>query len=96
MVGPWLFGQERDTTIIRLVDGAAGFGDPTKPQELIRGHWRADGAKMSADVFDRTLVNFTVDCVKTPTIVPLARSFGHAMIHTTLPALPARSPISLQ
>lgn len=64
MVGPWIFGQERDATIIRLVDGAAGFGDPAQPQELIRDHWRADRAKMNADFFDRTLVNFTVDCGK--------------------------------
>ncbi len=71
MIGPWMFGQERDATIIRLVDGAAGFGDPARPQELIRGHWRADGAKMNADFFDRTLVNFTVDCGKNPGAVGL-------------------------
>ncbi len=61
MVGPWLYGQDRDKTILRLVDGAEGFGDPAQPREMIRGVSRADGARMNADFFDRTIVNLTID-----------------------------------
>lgn len=66
MVGPWIFGQDRDKTIIKLVDQAEGFGDPRKPQEAIRGQARPDGARMNADFFDRTLVNVTIDTGKNP------------------------------
>lgn len=66
MLGPWIYGQERDATVIRLADGAEGFGDPSAPRELLRGHWRADGARMNADFFDRTLVNFTLDTGANP------------------------------
>jgi len=61
MVGPWIYGQDRDRTIIRLADGADGFGDPQKPREAIRGVSRPDGARMNADFFDRTIVNLTID-----------------------------------
>ncbi|MEI6236221.1 MAG: glycosyl hydrolase family 28-related protein, partial [Planctomycetota bacterium] len=64
MVGPWIFGQDRDKTIIKLADDAAGFGDPQKPLEAIRGLARPDGAKMNADFFDRTIVNLTIDTGK--------------------------------
>lgn len=66
MVGPWLYGQDRDRTIIRLDDGAAGFGDVDKPQAVIRGQSRPDGSRMNADFFDRTLVNLTIDAGKNP------------------------------
>ena len=66
MVGPWLWGQDRDTTVIRLADGAEGFGDPAKPREAIRGLSRPDGARMNADFFDRTLVNLTIDIGANP------------------------------
>jgi Pectate lyase superfamily protein len=66
MVGPWVYGQDSAKTILKLVDGADGFGDAAKPKEMIRGHWREDGAKMNADFFDRTMVNFTVDTGKNP------------------------------
>lgn len=66
MVGPWLWGQDRDKTVIRLDDGAEGFGDPQKPREAIRGVSRPDGARMNADFFDRTLVNLTIDTGKNP------------------------------
>lgn len=66
MVGPWLWGQDRDTTVIRLADGAEGFGDPAKPREAIRGLSRPDGARMNADFFDRTLVNLTIDTGANP------------------------------
>jgi hypothetical protein len=66
MVGPWIWGQDRDKTILRLADAAEGFGDPQKPREAIRGVSRPDGARMNADFFDRTLVNFTIDTGKNP------------------------------
>jgi len=66
MVGPWLWGQDRAKTVIRLADGADGFGDPQMPREAIRGVSRPDGAKMNADFFDRTIVNLTIDTGKNP------------------------------
>ena len=66
MMSPWIYGQDRERTIIRLADGAAGFGDPAKRQAAIRGMSRPDGAKMNADFFDRTLVNFTIDTGRNP------------------------------
>jgi hypothetical protein len=61
MVGPWIYGEHRDRTILRLADDAEGFGDPENPLEMIRAVPRPDGAKMNADFFNRTLVNFTID-----------------------------------
>lgn len=66
MVGPWIFGQDRDRTIIRLADNTEGFGDPDKPREAIRGVSRPDGARMNADFFDRTIVNLTIDTGNNP------------------------------
>jgi hypothetical protein len=66
MVGPWLYGQERDKTVIRLTDGAEGFGDAAAPREMIRGVSRPDGAHMNADFFDRTIVNLTLDTGRNP------------------------------
>lgn len=60
-VGPWLFGQSRDETIIRLDDGAEGFQNPDQPRAAIRAMSRPDGAGMNADFFDRMIVNLTVD-----------------------------------
>lgn len=71
MIGPWIYGQERDTTIIRLADGSAGFGDAGKPQAMVRGISRPDGSKMNADFFDRTLVNLTLDAGKNPGAIGL-------------------------
>ena len=66
MVGPWFYGQDRDTTVIRLDDKSEGFGDPGKPQAAIRTMSRPDGAHMNADFFDRTIVNLTVDTGDNP------------------------------
>jgi len=66
MVGPWIYGQDRDKTILRLDDGATGFGDVNKPLALIRAIARPDGARMNADFFDRTLRNFTLDTGNNP------------------------------
>ena len=71
MVGPWLWGQDRDTTILRLADSVEGFGDPKKPREAIRGVSRPDGARMNADFFDRTIVNLTIDTGKNPGAVAI-------------------------
>jgi hypothetical protein len=66
MVGPWIYGQQRDKTVIRLADKAEGYGDPANPKEAIRGCSRPDGARMNADFFDRTVVNLTLDCGDNP------------------------------
>ncbi len=66
MVGPWIYGQDRDRTIIRLADNAPGFDDPAKPREAIRGQARPDSSRMNADFFDRTLVNLTIDTGTNP------------------------------
>ena len=66
MVGPWLWGEDRARTVIRLADGAEGFGDPKQPREAIRGVSRPDGARMNADFFDRTVVNLTIDTGRNP------------------------------
>ncbi len=71
MVGPWFYGQERDTTIIRLDDKATGFGDPEHPQAAIRAMSRADSAHMNADFFDRTIVNLTIDTGNNPGAIGL-------------------------
>jgi len=71
MVGPWLWGQNRAKTVIRLADGAEGFGDPQKPREAIRGVSRPDGAKMNADFFDRTIANLTIDTGRNPGAVAI-------------------------
>ena len=61
MVGPWIWGEDRDTTIIQVADNTVGYGDPQKPREAIRGLARPDGSRMNADFFDRTIVNLTID-----------------------------------
>lgn len=66
MIGPWLYGQDRDKTIIKLADNADGFADPAKPLEAIRGQARPDGSRMNADFFDRTIVNLTIDTGNNP------------------------------
>jgi len=66
MVGPRIYGQHRERTIIRLADRSDGFTDPAKPKEAIRGVSRPDGARMNADFFDRTLVNLTIDTGDNP------------------------------
>lgn len=66
MVGPWIYGQSRDGTIIKLDDNAEGFDDPDQPLEAIRGVSRPDGAGMNADFFDRTVANLTIDTGDNP------------------------------
>jgi hypothetical protein len=66
MIGPWVYGQSRDRTIIKLDDRLERFADPAKPLEMIRGISRPDGATMNADFFDRTIVNLTLDAGDNP------------------------------
>lgn len=65
-IGPWVWGQNRDRTIIKLADRCEGFQDGSKPKEVIRGLSRPDGARMNADFFDRQIVNLTVDTGDNP------------------------------
>ncbi len=55
VTGPQLWGQARDTTIIRLVDRAPGFGDPAKRQGVL---WTGNG---SADNFWKSVRALTID-----------------------------------
>jgi hypothetical protein len=66
MVGPWIWGQSRDLTVLKLDENAEGFGDPARPREAVRGVSRPDNARMNADFFDRTIVNLTIDTGKNP------------------------------
>jgi len=65
-IGPWLWGQNREKTTIKLADGSEGFQDASKPLEAIRAMSRPDGARMNADFFDRTVVNLTIDTGNNP------------------------------
>jgi len=58
-----LIGQSRDRVIIRLKDGAEGFGDPAKPKPVL--HATIRGANYGKDswanaAFDNNIRNFTV------------------------------------
>ncbi len=72
MLGPWIYGQNREKTIIRLDNGAEGFADPKQPQAAIRGLSRPDGAKMNADFFDRTIANLSIDTGDNPGAVGIS------------------------
>jgi hypothetical protein len=58
-LGPWLYGESRDETIIRLADGAAGCNS------VLRTHPRESG-KTSADWFMRNVRNLTIDAGNNP------------------------------
>jgi hypothetical protein len=58
-IGPWLYGESRDGTIIRLDDGVA---DCTS---VLRTHPRESG-ETSADWFMRTVRNLTIDAGNNP------------------------------
>ncbi|MEB3231160.1 MAG: glycosyl hydrolase family 28-related protein, partial [Leptolyngbyaceae bacterium] len=68
--GPHLYGQSRDGVILRLEDNLAAFADPGNPiQAVIRTVNAEDGAtfrQISADFFNRQLVNFTIDTGNNP------------------------------
>lgn len=58
-LGPWLCGESRDGTVIRLADGAAGCNS------VLRTHPRESG-KTSADWFMRNVRNLTIDAGANP------------------------------
>ncbi|MGE5607676.1 MAG: glycosyl hydrolase family 28-related protein [Bacillota bacterium] len=58
-LGPWLYGESRDGTIIRLADGASDCNS------VLRTHPRESG-KTSADWFMRNIRNLTIDVGNNP------------------------------
>ncbi len=58
-VGPWMYGESRDGTIIRLADGVQGVNS------VLRTHPNEDGPT-SADWFMRNFRNFTIDAGNNP------------------------------
>jgi len=58
-LGPWLYGESRDGTVIRLADGAAGCNS------VLRTHPNESG-KTSADWFMRNIRNLTIDAGANP------------------------------
>ncbi len=69
--GMFLVGQRRGDTVIKLADGAPGFGDPNAPRAMIITGSTGHGAKHDSriggwgnEAFQNTLMNFTVDTGK--------------------------------
>jgi hypothetical protein len=58
-LGPWLYGESRDGTVIRLADGAADCNS------VLRTHPHESG-KTSADWFMRNIRNLTIDAGDNP------------------------------
>ncbi len=56
--GPQWVGESRDGVIIKLKDGATGFGDPSNPKSVVRTATQSIG---SADFFRRDIQNMTID-----------------------------------
>jgi len=63
-LGPMVFGQSQDGTIIKLADHAAGFDDPSHPKPAILT--MTITGRISADQFFRKLKHFTVDTGNNP------------------------------
>ncbi len=66
--GLFMVGESRDRTVIRLKDGAPGFGEAAKPQAMIitgsTGHGQGHDSRIGGwgnEAFQNTLNNFTVD-----------------------------------
>lgn len=70
--GPYLFGQSRDGVVLRLDDRSPGFGDTGSPNRaIIRAVHAEDGVNgnrraISADQFNRFIVNLTLDTGDNP------------------------------
>ncbi len=58
-LGPWLYGESRDETIIKLADGSKGV------TAILRTHPN-EGGKTSADWFMRNLRHLTIDAGNNP------------------------------
>jgi hypothetical protein len=63
-LGPMVFGQSRDHTVIKLADNAPGFSDPGHPKPAILT--MTITGPISADQFFRKLKHFTVDTGNNP------------------------------
>ena len=58
-LGPWLYGESRDSVVIKLADGVKNCNS------VLRTHPKEEG-KTSADWFMRNLRNFTIDVGNNP------------------------------
>lgn len=65
-LGPWIYGQSRDGVVIKLDDGATGFGNPQTPVAVLAAIDLPPNSGLSADHFFRQWHNFTVDTGKNP------------------------------
>ncbi|MEO1401611.1 MAG: glycosyl hydrolase family 28-related protein, partial [Cyanobacteria bacterium J06635_1] len=69
-IGPHLYGQSQAGVVLKLDDNAAGFQDPDNPKRaVIRAINVEDGTdfrSVSADFFNRYLINFTIDTGNNP------------------------------
>lgn len=63
-LGPMLYGQSRERTVIRLENNAPGFDDPSHPKPVILS--MTITGRISADQFFRKLKHFTVDTGNNP------------------------------
>ncbi len=64
--GMLLYGESRHGTVIRLADGAEGYGDPQKPKAVIATGSESDGDDKNPDgggnrAFRHSVINLTVD-----------------------------------
>ena len=70
IVGPHLYGQSRDKVILKLDDNLPEFANPDKPvKAVIRTVNAEDGTTwrdISADFFNRQIINFTIDAGNNP------------------------------
>jgi hypothetical protein len=57
-IGPSIQGESRDGVIIKLVEGAPGYGDAKKPKAVIQ---LVKDGKVSADQFKTKIRNLTID-----------------------------------
>ena len=74
--GMLLCGESRGGTIIKLIDGADGFGDPQKPKALIATGSESDGTDNNPSgggnrAFRHAVINLTIDVGANPGAVGL-------------------------
>ena len=63
-LGPMIYGQSQDGTIIKLADNAPGFSDPLHPKPAVLT--MTITGRISADQFFRKVKHFTVDTGNNP------------------------------
>lgn len=70
LVAPHWYGQSRDGVIFKLDDHAPGFGQPNQPNQAVLRTVNADDGttwqNISADFFNRFLINLTIDTGDNP------------------------------